>query len=115
MLFLLCKALLDHWKLALYKYCILLLLLLLLLYGEAPQERVTFLGLQVYERVAIGISLPEVYKKVGKSVISIVKGQKGLTVEKTFWSCIFLSYTYFIERSIAGSPRLMWTLNYKYN
>ena len=28
--FLLCKALLDHWELALYKYCILLLLLLLL-------------------------------------------------------------------------------------
>ena len=26
MLFLLCKALLDHWELALYKYCILLLL-----------------------------------------------------------------------------------------
>ena len=31
LLFLLCKALLDHWELALYKYCILLLLLLLLL------------------------------------------------------------------------------------
>ena len=28
LLFLLCKALLDHWELALYKYCILLLLLL---------------------------------------------------------------------------------------
>ena len=31
LLFLLCKALLDHWELVLYKYCILLLLLLLLL------------------------------------------------------------------------------------
>ena len=28
LLFLLCKALLDHWELALYKYCILLLLLI---------------------------------------------------------------------------------------
>ena len=37
MLFLLCKALLDHWELVLYKYCILLLLLLLLLLLFIPQ------------------------------------------------------------------------------
>ena len=37
------------------------------LYGEAPPERSTFFRLQVYERV--GISLVELYKKVGKSVI----------------------------------------------
>ena len=37
------------------------------LYGEAPSERDTFFRLQVYERV--GISRPEVYESVGKSVI----------------------------------------------
>ena len=36
-------------------------------YGEAPPERSTFLGLQVYKRVEI--SQVEVYKRVGKSVI----------------------------------------------
>ena len=81
-------------------------------YKESPRERVTLLGLQVYVRV--GISPPEVYKRVGKFVISIVKGQKGLTVEKKFRSCVFLSYTYFIERSIVGSQRLMWNFKYKY-
>ena len=34
--------------------------------GEAPPERGTFFRLQVYERV--GISLVEVYKRVGKPV-----------------------------------------------
>ena len=34
------------------------------LYGEAPPERGTFFGLQVYKRV--GISQVEVYKRVGK-------------------------------------------------
>ena len=37
------------------------------LYGEAPSERGLFFRLQVYERV--GISLVEVYKRGGKSVI----------------------------------------------
>ena len=37
------------------------------LYEEAPPERGTFFRLPVYERV--GISLVEVYEKVGKSVI----------------------------------------------
>ena len=37
------------------------------LYGEAPPERGTFFRLQLYKRV--GISLVEVYKRVGKSVI----------------------------------------------
>ena len=38
------------------------------LYGEAPPERGTFFRLQVHKRV--GISQVEVYKRVGKSVVS---------------------------------------------
>ena len=38
------------------------------LYGEAPPERGTFFRLQVYKRV--GISQVELYKMVGKSVVS---------------------------------------------
>ena len=45
------------------------------LYGEAPPERGTFLRLQVYERV--GISLVEVSKRVGKSVVWVCDGPKG--------------------------------------
>ena len=46
------------------------------LYGEAPPERGIFLRLQVYQRV--GISLIEVHKKVGKSVIWVCeRAQKG--------------------------------------
>ena len=37
-------------------------------YREAPPERGTFFRLQVYKRV--GISQDEVYKRVGKSVVS---------------------------------------------
>ena len=37
------------------------------LYGQAPPERGIFFRLQVYERG--GISLSEVYKRLGKSVI----------------------------------------------
>ena len=37
------------------------------LYGEAPPERGSFFGLQVYKRV--GISQVEEYRRVGKSVI----------------------------------------------
>ena len=44
------------------------------LYGEAPPERVTFFSLQVNE--ILGISLVEVYKCVGKYVISSVKRLK---------------------------------------
>ena len=36
-------------------------------YGEAPPERGIFFRLQVYE--IVGISLVEVYKRVGKSVM----------------------------------------------
>ena len=44
-------------------------------YGEAPPDRGTFFRLQVNERVRI--SLVEVYKRVGKSVILVCK--QGLT------------------------------------
>ena len=45
-------------------------------YGEAPPESGTFFRLQAYERV--GISLAEVFKRVGKSVIWVCKrAQKG--------------------------------------
>ena len=47
------------------------------LYGEAPPERGTFFKPQVYERV--GISLVEVYGKVGKYVILVCKKAQGLT------------------------------------
>ena len=42
------------------------------LYWEAPPERGIFFRLQVYERV--GISLVEVYKMVGRSVIWVCEG-----------------------------------------
>ena len=46
------------------------------LYGECPLERGTFFRLEVYEMV--GISLVEVYKRLGKSVIWVSeKAQKG--------------------------------------
>ena len=46
------------------------------LYGEAPPERGILFRLQAYERV--GISLAEVYKRVGKSVIWFCeRAQKG--------------------------------------
>ena len=44
------------------------------LYGEAPHKMGTFFRLQVYERV--GTLLVEVYKSVGKSVISVCKRTK---------------------------------------
>ena len=40
-------------------------------YGEALPERFTFFRVQIYERVAI--SLVEVYKRLGKLVISVCK------------------------------------------
>ena len=44
--------------------------------GEAQRERGTFFTIKVYKTV--GISLVEVYERVGKSVISVCKsGQKG--------------------------------------
>ena len=49
-------------------------------YGEALPERFTFFRVQIYERVAI--SLVELYKRVGKLVISSVTVkmlQKGPT------------------------------------
>ena len=46
------------------------------LYGEAPPERGNFFSLQESERV--GISLVEVYERIGKSVMSVCKKvQKG--------------------------------------
>ena len=48
-------------------------------YGEAPPERGNFFRLQVYEWV--GISLVEVYKRVGKSVIWVCdRSQKSYKV-----------------------------------
>ena len=48
------------------------------LYGEVPPEGVPFSGFRFYERG--GISLVEVYERVGKYVISVCiqKGPKGL-------------------------------------
>ena len=45
------------------------------LYGEAPPERGTYFRLQVYERV--GISLVEVYKRIGKSVWVCERAKEG--------------------------------------
>ena len=46
------------------------------LYGEALPERGIFFRLQVHE--SLGISLVEVYKRVGKSVIWVCeRAQKG--------------------------------------
>ena len=46
------------------------------LYGEAPPERGTFFRIQIHGRV--GISLVEVYKRVGKSVIWVCeRAQNG--------------------------------------
>ena len=46
------------------------------LYGETPPERGTFFRLRVYDRV--GISLVEIYKRVGKFVIWVCeRAQKG--------------------------------------
>ena len=53
------------------------------LYGEAPPERGTFFRPQVYERA--GISLVEVYGKVGKSVILVCKKTQGLTDAFSFF------------------------------
>ena len=45
------------------------------LYGEAPAERGTFFRLWVYEKV--GISLDEVYLRVGESVISLKRPKRA--------------------------------------
>ena len=46
------------------------------LYGEAPPEMGIFFRPQVYERVRN--SLPDIYKRVGKSVILVCdRAQKG--------------------------------------
>ena len=46
------------------------------LYGATPPERGTFFRLRVYDRV--GISLVEIYKRVGKFVIWVCeRAQKG--------------------------------------
>ena len=49
------------------------------LYGEAPPEMGTFLRLQGQGYEKVGISLVEVYERVGRSVISVGKKrvQKG--------------------------------------
>ena len=65
------------------------------LYGEAPPERSTFSDI-TYDSRRVGISLVEVYERVGKSVISVcTKALPGLTdafygsekFEKMFWFC----------------------------
>ena len=65
------------------------------MYGEALSERGTFFRVQIYEMVAI--SLVELYKRVGKLVISVCKMlQKGPTeeymVEKIFWFYDFFTF-----------------------
>ena len=47
--------------------------------GGLPPERGIFFRLRVYERV--GISLVEVYERVGKCHLGLWKGLKGLTDE----------------------------------
>ena len=44
-------------------------------YGEVLPERFTFFRIQIYERVAI--SLVELYKWVGKLVISVCHGKNA--------------------------------------
>ena len=53
------------------------------LYRKAPPERGTFLRIWVYE--GVGISLVEVYERVGKSVIPVCKRPKR--VNDAFYRC----------------------------
>ncbi len=48
------------------------------LYGEAPPERGTFFGLQVYKKV--GISQVKVNERVGNSVIKIFNNAVKLNI-----------------------------------
>ena len=52
------------------------------LYGEAPPEKSTIFRLQVYERVEI--LQVEVYKGIGKSVISILKSRENVVIQFVF-------------------------------
>ena len=65
------------------------------LYGEAPPEMGTFLRLQGqgYERV--GISLVEVYERVGRSVISV--GKKRVQKGHAFCGCENFLVLWFIH------------------
>ena len=68
------------------------------LLGEAPSKRGTFCRPQEYCRV--GISLVDVYKRVGKSVFPSVKHLKGLieefmTVNKSRKVPGSVTYSYF--------------------
>ena len=69
------------------------------LYGKAPPERGTFFRFQVYE--GVGISKVEVHGRVGKYVISVVKGPKGLTdmhlmaVKKSTKRSVFVVHSHF--------------------
>ena len=52
------------------------------LYGEAPPERGIFFRLQVYERV--GISLVEVYIRIGKSVVWVCERAKRVVTDEFY-------------------------------
>ena len=63
------------------------------LYGEALPKRDIFFRLQVYERV--GISLVEVYKRVGKSVTVGLIDEEFCgceKVKKVFWFCDLFTF-----------------------
>ena len=73
-----------------------------------PAQRDTFLGHQVNERVEI--SLVEVYKRVGKSVILVIKGIKranihSIAVEKLRNRSGFVIYSYLKDGAFAAVTR----------
>ena len=70
------------------------------LYGEAPPERGTFLRLQVYERE--GISVAELYERVGKSVISAGKKAHFIVEKKSRKRSGFVIYSYFKDTALKG-------------
>ena len=61
------------------------------LYGEAPPEMGTFLRLQGHRYERVGISLVEVYERVGVISVGKKQVQKGQQMHfvavKTFWFC----------------------------
>ena len=83
--------------------------------GEAQRERGTFFTIKVYKTV--GISLVEVYERVGKSVISVCKsGQKGyqmyfMAVKKSQKRSGFVIYSYFWRQCINSSWKRCKVLN----
>ena len=74
--------------------------------GKAQRERGTFFTIKVYKTV--GISLVEVYERVGKSVISVCKScQKGyrmyfMAVKKSQKRSGFVMYSYFEDSALTA-------------